>query len=171
MFASILTTLLLVLHLAKCAPLSQSRPLAPLYRRSDSSTTRYIVSIRDNTVDPANRLTWLNRILATSTPKVSAKAVDDDENGVVHQWDAAVFNGVAGHFDEQSLDILRAQNEVAWIEEGNFCMAVSFSRTENTEFRHYTSKICSFADTTIQRTMGSFPSFFYHSPQRPGTQL
>ncbi|KAG8850125.1 subtilisin-like serine protease [Serendipita sp. 411] len=45
------------------------------------------------------------------------EAVDDDENGVVHQWDAAVFNGVAGHFDEQSLDILRAQNEVAWIEE------------------------------------------------------
>ncbi|KAG8830049.1 subtilisin-like serine protease [Serendipita sp. 399] len=117
MFTSIIATFLLTVPLAQCAPLSQSRPLAPLYRRAESISTRYIVSLRDDTVDPANRVAWLNRILAPATPMVSAKSIDDNENGVIHQWDAAVFNGVAGHFDEDSLNILRAQSEVAWIEE------------------------------------------------------
>jgi hypothetical protein len=124
MFTSILTTILLATTAAQSAPLSTSpQTLAPLYRRSNTNnTTRYIVSLHPNTVDPSNRLTWLNSLLPpTTTTKISAQSVgnnEDDDTGVVHHWDPNVFNGLAGKFDDESLAILRSQSQVAYIEEG-----------------------------------------------------
>jgi hypothetical protein len=42
----------------------------------------------------------------------------DDNGGVVHHWDPSVFNGLSGTFNAQELDTIRAQSEVAWVEEG-----------------------------------------------------
>jgi hypothetical protein len=126
MYFSFFTTLSLVACLAQCAPL-QSRQLAPLYRRatpdssSDTTTTpRYIVSFHPDSVNPTNRLNWLNGVLQTSSSsaKVSAKANTEDDTTVVHDWNADVFNGLAGSFTEQDLGLIRSQAEVAWVEEG-----------------------------------------------------
>ncbi|KIM22429.1 hypothetical protein M408DRAFT_18182 [Serendipita vermifera MAFF 305830] len=115
MFTSLIT-LLLAASAAQSAPLASTPPtLAPLYRRSGTNNTRYIVSIRANTVDPANRLNWLNGFLPTA--KVSAKSVGTSDDGVVHHWDTNIFNGLAGCFDDASLEAIRAQSEVAYIEE------------------------------------------------------
>jgi len=121
MFTSIFTSFLLAATAVRSAPLSTSPPtLAPLYRRSATGTTRYIVAIHPDTVEPTNRLNWLNGLLpATASAKVSAQSVgDEDASAVVHHWDAGVFNGLAGTFDEESLNAIRAQSEVAWVEEG-----------------------------------------------------
>lgn len=116
-----LISLLSLAFAAQCAPLfnrqAQEAQLAPLYRRSSSNSTRYIVALKSDTVNPTNRLSWLSNVLGT-TGLVSAKAVGEQEGGIVHHWDATIFNGIAGNFDDQSLDKLRSQSEVAFVEEG-----------------------------------------------------
>lgn len=115
MYLSLFTTLFLALA-AQSAPLPKSAQasLAPLYRRSDNPT-RFIVALHPNSVNPTNRLNWINNVLGSSS--VSAQSVGDDEGGVVHHWDENVFNGFAGTFDDASLTTLRAQSEVAYVEE------------------------------------------------------
>ena len=122
-------TLLVAATAAQCAPLASTpSTLAPLYRRSNTNSTRYIVSIHPNTVDPSNRLNWLNGLLPTA--KVSAQSVGAQDDGVVHHWDSNVFNGLAGNFDDASLAVLRAQSEVAYVEEGqSLARLISFPHT------------------------------------------
>jgi hypothetical protein len=121
MYFSFITTLFLALS-AQSAPLpnQEQSHLAPLYRRSTNPSSRYIIALHPNTVDPSNRLTWLNTILSTSTssPFVSAQSVEEQPRAVVHHWDEKIFNGLAGSFDDNSLNVLRAQSQVAYIEEG-----------------------------------------------------
>jgi len=72
-------------------------------------------------VDPSNRLEWLNGLFPSSaSAKISAQSISGQgDTAVVHHWDPSVFNGLAGTFDDASLAILRAQSEVAYVEEGS----------------------------------------------------
>lgn len=114
MIFAFISALLFAVEAVNSAPVPPK--LAPLYRRSSSNSTRYIVALHENTVNPTQRLDWLNRVLATTTPRISAQSTSD-ANGAIHHWDAGVFNGLAGTFDSESVNVLRAQSEVAWIEE------------------------------------------------------
>ncbi len=122
MILSIISAVLLAVEAVNSAPVPPT--LAPLYRRASSNSTRYIVALHENTVDSTQRLEWLNRILPATTPKVSALSTSD-ANDAIHHWDPAVFNGLAGTFDSESIKVLRAQSEVAWIEEGASCRGFS----------------------------------------------
>jgi len=112
----IYTAALALLPFSLAAPLVAH--LAPIRRTADvggrSANGSYIVSIKSNTVKPKNRGRWLNKVLSTNSVTLD----DDTTQSLKLKWSPDVFNGIAGTFSTDALDALRAQPEVAWIEEG-----------------------------------------------------
>jgi len=78
----------------------------------DASTpTAYIVALKPNTVNPLNRGPWLDKVFAASDASLS-----DDEKSTLHLgW--KVFNGIAGQFNTNALNALRAHEDVEYIQE------------------------------------------------------
>ena len=114
MFISTAAIFLLPFSLA--APLVER--LAPIRRAVDvggrNANGGYIIAIKPNTVDPNNRLQWLNKVL-----NAQGVTLDNDATQSLKlRWSEDVFNGIAGTFSTGALDALRQQPEVAWVEEG-----------------------------------------------------
>lgn len=105
---------------ALAAPIK--RPLAPLKRANEILFARqatpdsYIVALKPDAVDPTKRGQWLERVLATGDISVSAADIAEDPAFKL-QWNEDIFNGLAGTFDQDAIEILRARDEVAWISE------------------------------------------------------
>lgn len=80
----------------------------------DASTpTSYIVALKPNTVDPLNRGGWLDNVLATADASLS-----DDEKATLHLgWHESTFNGLAGVFNTDALNVLRAHQNVEYIQQ------------------------------------------------------
>lgn len=73
--------------------------------------TSYLVALKQDTVDPLNRSAWLDEIFAASDASLS-----DDEKSTLHLgWN--VFNGIAGVFNTDALNVLRAHENVEYIQE------------------------------------------------------
>jgi len=117
------TVALALLPLSLAAPLTAH--LAPIRRAVDvggrSANGGFIVSIKSNTVDPNNRKRWLNKVLSTNSVTLD----DDTTQSLKLKWKEDVFNGIAGTFSTDALNVLRSQPEVAWIEEGTLLLVVS----------------------------------------------
>ncbi|CCA70066.1 probable endopeptidase K [Serendipita indica DSM 11827] len=100
---------------AFAAPTSTTR--API-KRSISLGARsvapsaYIVAIKADTVDPANRGAWLNKIMSQAGVSMS----DAETSSLRLGWNETVMNGIAGTFSDSTLDVIRAQSEVAYVE-------------------------------------------------------
>jgi len=110
-------SLSLSLSLSLAAPVAEH--LAPLHRRAvdggrNNPSGGYIVSIKPNTVDPKNRLQWLTKVLTAQNLTLD----EDARQSLKYKWSEDVFNGIAGIFSTDALDVLRRQPEVAWVEEG-----------------------------------------------------
>ncbi|KAG8772960.1 subtilisin-like serine protease [Serendipita sp. 397] len=111
-----LTTLLL-LPLTFGAPLPAPVYLAPI-KRSEAINARavadnaYIIAIKDNTVDPANRGAWVNKIMTNAGVTLS----DDETNSLRLGWNETIMNGIAGTFSAKALNVIRSQSEVAYVE-------------------------------------------------------
>ncbi|PVF94998.1 subtilisin-like protein [Serendipita vermifera] len=180
MYFSFFTTVSLIASLAQCAPL-QSRQLAPLYRRatpdasSDTTTTpRYIVSFHPDSVNPSNRLNWLNGVLQPSgaSAKVSAKTNTEDDTTVVHDWDSSVFNGLAGSFTEQDLGLIRSQAEVAWVEEDYILKKSASPKIRQTNSPWGLARLSSATALDVPRRFDpSNTTFSYTFPSSAGTNV
>ena len=114
----IFTATLFLLPFSLAAPLVEH--LAPIRRAVDvggrNTNGGYIVAIKPSTVDPNNRLQWLNKVL-----NAQGITLDDDATQSLKlRWSEDVFNGLAGTFSTGALDTLRRQPEVAWVEEGPY---------------------------------------------------
>jgi len=113
-------SLSLSLSLSLAAPVAEH--LAPLRRAVDvggnNPSGGYIVSIKPNTVDPNNRLHWLTKVLTARNLTLD----EDAKQALKFKWSEDVFNGIAGIFSTDALNVLRQQPEVAWIEEGPFLL-------------------------------------------------
>ena len=109
-------SLSLSLSFALAAPVAEH--LAPLHRAVDvggnNHGSSYIVSIKPNTVDPNNHLQWLTKVLNAQNLTLDK----DAKQSLKHKWSEDVFNGIAGTLSTDTLNILRRQPEVAWVEEG-----------------------------------------------------
>lgn len=107
---------LALVSLSLAAPVADH--LAPIRRAVDvgglNANGGYIVSIKPNTVDPNNRLQWLNRVLNAQGVTLDDAATQSLKLG----WSQDVFNGIAGTLSTEALNVLRQQPEVAWVEEG-----------------------------------------------------
>lgn len=114
MFICVATLILLPLSLA--VPLVEH--LAPIRRAVDvggrNANGGYIVAIKPDTVDPNNRLQWLNKVLTAQGVTLDAEATQS----LKLKWNKDVFNGIAGTLSTEALNALRRQPEVAWIEQG-----------------------------------------------------
>ena len=73
-----------------------------------------MIAIKAYTVDPNNRLQWLNKVLSTEGITLDFNATQSLKLG----WSEKIFNGLAGIFTTEAINVLRKQPEVAWIEEG-----------------------------------------------------
>jgi cerevisin len=111
----VFTAALALVPLSFAAPLT--RHLAPIRRAvdvgGDTANDGYIVAIKPNTVNPANRGAWLNKVL-------SAEGVTLDDattKSLKLKWDEDIFNGLAGPLSTEAVEILQKQPEVAWIQE------------------------------------------------------
>jgi hypothetical protein len=93
--------------------------LAPIRRAADvggkNANGGHIVSFKADTVDPNNRLQWLNNILAAQGITLDNATIQS----LKLQWSKDVFNGLAGPLPDEALDVLRKRPEVAYIEEGS----------------------------------------------------
>lgn len=110
---SLLTFALLPLTLA--VPLDVHR--APVKRSPNPearavSPNAYIISIKSGTVDPTNRGRWLNNVLNAANLTMSAEHTNTLKLG----WNETLMNGIAGTFNDDVLETLRAQNEVESVE-------------------------------------------------------
>jgi hypothetical protein len=91
-------------------------PLLPIIKSAkvdnDASTpTSYIVALKPDTVDPLNRGAWLDKVFTASDASLS-----NDEKSTLHLgWN--VFNGIAGVFNTDALNVLRAHENVEYIQE------------------------------------------------------
>jgi hypothetical protein len=105
-----------LLPLTLTAPVTEH--LAPLRRAVDVGGQHisgdYIVSIKSDTVDPYNRGQWLNKVLATHNVTLDHHTTQNLEL----RWNKEVFNGIAGRFSTEALNVLRKQPEVAYVHEG-----------------------------------------------------
>jgi len=171
MYLSLLTTIVLAIA-AQSAPLPERQAkLAPIYRRSTTGSTQYIVALHPNSVEPTNRLNWLNNVLGT-TAKVSAQSTGDSQDSVVHHWDANVFNGLAGSFDEDSLSVLRAQSEVAWIEEDALVHKTATQTVTQTNSPWGIARLSSSQPLSVSRNFDpSNVTFSYSFPSTAGTNV
>jgi len=115
MLISNLALTFLSLSLAIAAPVAEH--LAPLRRAVDvggnNPSGGYIVSIKPNTVDPNNRLQWLNKVL-----NAQDLTLEDATQSLKLESSEDIFNGIAGILSTDALNVLRQQPEVAWVEEG-----------------------------------------------------
>jgi len=102
-------------------PFSSSPRRAPI-RRSITPNARsvapdaYIVSIKANTVDPANRGAWLNKVLNTAGVFMAT----EQTSSLRLEWNETIMNGIAGKFSADVLDAISLQPEVEFIEPGAF---------------------------------------------------
>jgi hypothetical protein len=123
MFASTaVLSLLSLLSLLPVLPLTLAAPvvhLAPLRRAVDvgrrHANGRYIVSIKEDAVDPDARGQWLNKVLAAQNVTLDSETTQK----LKLRWNKDVFNGISGAFSTEAVDVLREQPEVAYIEEGS----------------------------------------------------
>jgi cerevisin len=110
-------TALFLLPLSSFAAPVQPEHLAPIRRAVDvggrSANGGHIVAINSNTVDPNNRGTWLTKVLSANGITID----DDTTQSLKLKWSDNVFNGIAGKFSQDALNVLQKQKEVAWIEE------------------------------------------------------
>jgi len=93
-------------------------PLLPIIKRAtndaDASTpTSYIISLKSNTVDPLRRAAWLDKIFTAANASLS----DDEKSTLQLGWDESIFNGLAGTFNTDALNVLRAHEDVEFIQE------------------------------------------------------
>lgn len=113
---------LVLVPLSLAAPVAEH--LAPIRRAVDvgglNANGGYIVAIKPNTVDPNNRLQWLNRVLSAQNVTLD----DGATQSLKLRWSQDVFNGLAGTLSAEALNVLRQQPEVAWVEEGLFLSQV-----------------------------------------------
>jgi len=110
----ICTVALALIPLSLASPVLQH--LAPIRRAVDFggvSVGGHTISIKADTVDPKNRLQWLNRLLNAEGVTLDYNATQSLELG----WSEMIFNGFAGTFTPEVINVLRRQPEVAWIEE------------------------------------------------------
>ena len=102
---------------------------API-KRSTSSNAKsvapdaYIVSIKPNTVDPANRGAWLNNVMSAAGVSMTTEQTSSLRLG----WNETIMNGIAGTFSAQALEAISSQPEVAFIEPGQ-CSSIYCSFT------------------------------------------
>ena len=123
MIVNTLLSFVLLPLAALAAPTSTTR--API-KRSISLGARavapsaYIVAIKANTVDPANRGAWLSKIMSQAGVSMS----DDETSSLRLGWNETVMNGIAGTFSDSTLDVIRVQSEVAYVEPGMCCLTI-----------------------------------------------
>jgi len=91
--------------------------LLPIIKRATnddpSKPTSYIVALKQNTVDPLNRGAWLDNIFAAADASLS-----EDEKSSLHLgWNETTFNGLAGMFNADALNVLRAHEHVEYVQE------------------------------------------------------
>lgn len=117
LFNSLLAFSLFATTLA--APIASSRALI---KRSTTAGAKsvspdaYIVSIKANTVDPANRGVWLNKVMTAAGVSMTA----DQTSSLKLGWNETIMNGIAGTFSAEALEAISSQPEVAYIEPGMF---------------------------------------------------
>jgi hypothetical protein len=116
MFAS--TT---VLSLLSLLPLTLAAPvvhLAPLRRAADvgerHANSHYIVSIKQDTVNPKARGEWLDKVLGAHNVTLDYETTQE----LKLRWDKDIFNGISGPFSTEAVDVLRKQPKIEYIEEG-----------------------------------------------------
>jgi cerevisin len=109
---------LLPLTLTLAAPTPVVEHLAPLRRAVDVGSRHadgnYIVSLKSDTVDPNNRGQWLNKVLDAHNVTLDYHTTQN----LKLRWNKAIFDGIAGTFSPEALNVLRKQPEVAYIQEG-----------------------------------------------------
>ena len=107
---------LAVLPLSLAAPVTEH--LAPIHRAVDvsaqSANGGHIVALKPNSVNPNNRGEWLNKVLSAGDVTLDQAT----NQSLKLKWSDKVFNGVAGTFSNEALNVLRKLPEVAWIQEG-----------------------------------------------------
>src|SRR5258708_1641975 len=92
-----------------------TRPL-PIKRGTNqdpSIPTSYIVALNPNTVDPSARGPWLDKIFTAAGASLS----DDEKSALRLGWNETVFNGLGGVFNSDALNVLRAHENVQYIQE------------------------------------------------------
>ena len=123
LFAPVSLFLASILAVADAAPtrllpIIKSAKVAKVNDKDASTPSSYIVALKPDTVDPLNRSAWLDEIFAASDASLS-----DDEKSTLHLgWN--VFNGIAGVFNTNALNVLRAHQNVEYIQE-SACLRLS----------------------------------------------
>ena len=117
LFANVALFLIANLAFVDAAP-TRLLPIIKRTARDDdlSAPTSYIVAIKPNTVDPSNRGAWLDKIFAAANAPLS----DDDKSTLRLGWNETVFNGLSGVFNTKALNVLRANENVEYIQESTF---------------------------------------------------
>jgi hypothetical protein len=91
--------------------------LLPIIKRAADDTpstpSTYIVAFKPNTVDPANRAAWLDSTLTAANASLS----DHEKSALRVGWSETIFNGLAGKFNTDALNVLRGHEDVEYIQE------------------------------------------------------
>jgi len=98
-------------------PRAASTRLLPITKRhtndDPSTSTSYIVALKPDTVDPLNRGAWPDNIFAAANASLS----DDEKSTLQLGCRETTFNGIAGMFNTDALNVLRAHQNVEYIQE------------------------------------------------------
>jgi hypothetical protein len=123
LFANVALFLTSALALVDAAP----TPLLPIIKRAggsgqpSSTPTSYIVALKDDTVNPVGRGAWLDKIFSAAGASLS----EDEKTALRLGWNETVFNGLSGLFNTDALNVLRTNENVAYIQESAYLSAQS----------------------------------------------